>query len=87
MTLKRVITSGRNYKHRGSRISIFPFNILYKERKVLMEGHVPWLATSYVTGQTEFRRKLMTVMLGAYNRFRWQFNSFVHAYCSRGQAM
>jgi hypothetical protein len=79
-----VITNGRNYKHRGSRISIFPDNILYKKKKVLREDHVPWLATSYATGQTAFRRKQMTVMLSAYNRFRWKFNSFVHAYCSRG---
>jgi hypothetical protein len=87
MTLKRVITSSRNYKHCGSRISIFHFNILYKKRKVLREGHVPWLANSYVTGQTEFRRKQMTVTLGACNRFKWQFDSFVNVYCIRRQAL
>ena len=87
MTLKWVITNGRNYKHRSSRISIFPENILYKKWKVLTEGHVPWLAISYATGQTAFRRKQMTVTLGAYDRFRWQFNSFVQAYCSGGQTL
>jgi len=87
MTLKCVITNGRNYKHRDSRISIFPDNVLYRKRKVIREGHVPWLAISYATGQTTIRRKQMAVTLGAYNRFRLQFNSFVHAYCSRGQAL
>ena len=72
---------GRNYKHRGSRISIFPDNILFEKRKVLREGHILWLSASYTTAQQTLRGgEKLAVTLGAYNRFRWQFNGFVHAY-------